>query len=502
MDTLRKIIAILLTALLPLCVNAQEELEVQHGDCLPTGLPQQSYADGSRLSAPHRLPAINTEWDATKTYKQLVVLVEFSDLSFFEPHDKDFYEKVFNVFDESAYEGKTRYGLGSVADYYRIQSGGMLNLSFDIVGPYKVQKEAKTNDSHKETELREAAEMMVADQQERDFSQYDWNNDGYIEQVIFVVAGPSGNVNNQKGYLHPNTSFFSAVTTHDGIKISNFNASAEVWTLGQNVNCGIGTICHEYSHSLGLPDIYPTNGWVYSICDEWDLMDGGNFTNYGWLPPNYTPLEKMLLGWLTPTELTEATSITNLPSVADNGTIFQIRHSDTEYLLIENRQQKSWDAGLPGAGLMVWYVNYDEAVWKSNEPNDTENEPRFHPIYADGLDYAAWAAKVSEEGLAKYQHTDQMNSHYLSTAPYPYISEEKVVDAIVEEYLTNIRISENGLASFDFMGGASGIQSLTTCLASSAAQYFDLQGRRVETPVRGQLYVVRKVDGSRYKTIY
>lgn len=95
-----------------------------------------------------------------------------------------------------------------------------------------------------------------------------------------------------------------------------------------------------------------------------------------------------------------------------------------------------------------------------------------------------------------------MNSHYLSTAPYPYISEEKVVDAIVEEYLTNIRISENGLASFDFMGGASGIQSLTTCLAFSAAQYFDLQGRRVETPVRGQLYVVRKVDGSRYKTIY
>ena len=51
-------------------------------------------------------------------------------------------------------------------------------------------------------------------------------------------------------------------------------------------------------------------------------MDGGNFTNYGWCPPNYTPIEKMLLGWLTPVELTEPASIVNLKPVSEGGEVY------------------------------------------------------------------------------------------------------------------------------------------------------------------------------------
>ena len=164
----------------------------------------------------------------------------------------------------------------------------------------------------------EATNLFIEEHPEIDFSQYDWNGNGRVNQVIFIYAGLTGNITSTACYGHiwPNTSSFPTITTPDGKKISNFTASGELWPY--NRSFGIGTICHEFSHSLGLPDIYPTskNGG-YSICDEWDLMDGGNFTNYGWCPPNYTPLEKMLLGWLTPVELTEPTSITDLKSVSE-----------------------------------------------------------------------------------------------------------------------------------------------------------------------------------------
>ena len=515
----KKIIILLLTALLPLCVHAQEEWTIQRGDCLPTGLPKQSYANRTRLVGSHRLPTVNDQWDATKTYKQLVVLVEFTDLSFFESHDKEFYERVFNVFDESAYEGKRRYGQGSVADYYRTQSGGMLNLSFDIVGPYKVAENAKSNDSHKRAELREATEMMVADQQERDFSQYDWDNDGFVEQVVYVVAGPSGNVNGQTGYLHPNTSSFPAVTTHDGEKISNYTASTEVWLLDQNTNCGIGTICHEFTHSLGLPDIYPTNYWCYSVCDEWDLMDGGNFTNYGWCPPNFTPIEKMLLGWLTPIELTEPVSIVNLKPVSEGGEVYIADYypiveeptDDEEQpsearaaerinacVLIENRQNTLWDTGTPGSGLMIWYLDYDQSAWRNNAPNNKEGNPRFRPVYADGMDYIAWKAKIAEMGLEKnwYQNSNRMNSLYLSTSPFPFGEN----NAVEECQISNITINDEGYASFDFMGGASGIKDVRN--EKGEKDFYDLLGRRIENPIHGQLYLVRGQKGIIRKQVY
>ena len=72
-------------ALLALCatlVSAQEDWRVVRGECLPTGLPEHSYADNNRLAHSKRLPAMNNQWDATKTYKQLVILLDFCDQTF------------------------------------------------------------------------------------------------------------------------------------------------------------------------------------------------------------------------------------------------------------------------------------------------------------------------------------------------------------------------------------------------------------------------------------
>lgn len=494
----------MLLILLPLRLMAQgEELTIIKGDCLPD--ISGTTTDSHRTS--RRLPAINTEWDADKTYKQLVILFSFSDFDFEEEHSWDFYNSILN---KPGYnEGN---GVGCVADYYRAQSGGLFNLQFDIYGPYKVSQKAQPYDNptsstknYGRDAMLEATQLFVAEHPEIDFSQYDWNGNGYVNQVVFIYAGYGGNTATTYGYIWPNTGSFSTVETPDGKKISSYTASAENWPTSTPRSCGIGTICHEFSHNLGLPDIYPVgNNLPYSAVDEWDLMDGGNFTNYGWCPPNFSPLEKMLLGWLTPIELEDATTITKMKPVEEGGSVYQIKHTDKEYLLLENRQWKGWDLGIPGKGLVVYSVNFDESVWRNNNVNSFSDESKFHYklIHADNLTYAGWEDKIKAESLGSYQNSERMNKTHLSTSPYPYMTEETTVDAIADESLTNIRISEDGLVSFDFMGGVTGIQSHTTFLPSITSQYFDLRGRRVENPVHGQLYIVRKVNGSTSKYVY
>lgn len=508
---MRKVILILLTALFPLCLSAQEEeFEVLLGDCLPTGLPQQSYARLSEQSAMHRLPSIINEWDANKTYHQLVILVEFDDLLFAQENPKELYHRMLN---ESGYN--KRAGAGCMADYYRVQSNGLFNLQFDIYGPYQVSQKAQpyehptasTRNYGKES-FREAVQKLLEENPSIDFSQYDWDGNGTVNQVVFVYAGIGGNVSSTTisalGYIWPNTSTFSTITTPDGKKISDYTASAELFPSASVLSCGFGTICHEFTHSLGLPDIYPTaksDDLPFSVCDEWELMDGGNFTNYGWCPPSLTSLERMLLGWQTPIELTEAASITDMPAYSQGGTVYRIRHSNNEYLLLENRQHTGWDAGTPGHGLLIWYVNYDESAWKSNTVNNTPESPRFHPIYADGMDYEQWNKYYKEQrdkdpNYSAYQKSGHMNKRHLSTAPFPYGD----VNSLVDEYITNITEKEGGLVSFDFKGGATGIRSVNT--HHSPYTYYDLQGCGVENPVRGQLYIVRRADGSMCKSIY
>ena len=514
------VVWVALTALLPSPLMAQDDWRVEHGDCMPVP------ADMPLQTGVKKLPATNTNWDASRTYKQLVILINFVDEEFYRENPKTDYEKMFN---ETGYnEG---LGLGCVADYFRDQSGGLLNLSFDVYGPFSVSQKSQPYDSPtKDTRnygresFVEATNKLIEEHPEIDFSQYDWNGDGNVNQVVYVYAGVSGNLGSKTyGHIWPNTSSFSTITTPDGLKISNYTASGETLPTTTPRSSGIGTICHEFSHSLGLPDIYPTAGSQgYSVCDEWDLMDGGNFTNYGWCPPNFTALEKYLLGWVELTELDEAASITDLKPSADGGEIYRIKHSDSEWLLLENRQQKDWDLGAPGYGLVIYHINYDGTVWRGNSVNNDMTKRRFHLVHADNRDYDAWKEYISANGLSTYANSNRMNNRHLSTSPYPYVVDEEVCndaltdtstppatmfypnldsDILLGKPITNIRMNSEGLISFDFMG-AVGINAPHSTLNAQPAVIYDLQGRRLETPVHGNIYIMKHPDGTVSKRIY
>ena len=512
--------------LLPLCSMAQEELSFRRGNCMPEleengngngngndNGNENENGNGLRRAARRLQPM--TGWDATKTYKQMVVLFEFTDSAFHREDVRAAYDKIFN---QTGYnEGQ---GAGCVADYFRDQSGGLLNLSFDVYGPVKVSGKAQPYDAptkdtrnYGRTQMEEATRKVLEANPGVDYSQYDWNGDGTIEQVIFVYAGPGGNKNQELCYGHiwPNTSSFSTITTPDGKKIYNYTCSAELWQANSRRSCGIGTICHEFTHSLGLPDIYPVgNDLPKSTVDEWDLMDGGNFTNLGWCPPNFSPLEKMLMGWLQPVELTEATSVTALKPAAEGGTVYQVKHTANEYLLLENRQWNGWDKGLPGKGLVVYQVDYAASAWSGNRVNSfkEENNFRYKIVHADNILYDDWVDLAVSRGVTSlnqlYKNTGRLNSMLLSTSSYPWATDSttfinsELTDTSVPatimhnnnsagvkllgKPITNIQMSEDGLVSFDFMGGTTGIKDVNlngNGNVNGNYSVYDLSGRLV-----------------------
>jgi hypothetical protein len=296
--------------------------------------------------------------------------------------------------------------------------------------------------------------------------------------------------------------------------------------MTNKASCGFGTISHEFTHSLGLPDIYPTAGEGFSVVDEWDLMDGGNFTNYGWCPPEYTAMEKWLMGWISFKELDEPTTVVGLKPVSEGGDVYRIKHSDSEWLLLENRQQRGWDAGAPGSGLVIYHVFYDGSVWQGNKVNTDKNKRRFHLFNADNRDYDAWDGYLDEKGLGTYANAGRMNSRYLSTSPYPWTNEttmdvnDELTDSSVpaakmnypnakEELMlskpiTNISVDDDGLVSFDFMGGGTptAIRGMARQSGHEAVVAYDLNGRRLSQPSRKGIYILRQSDGTIVKKVF
>ena len=329
----------------------------------------------------YALPEVKS-FDPQKTYRLPVILIECSDANFSMADPVNFYNRIFN---EKGYnEGA---GAGCVADYLRDQSGGHLNAKFDIYGPVKVDQKAGGHGSTYYGEpILKAAVKELSKTEKTDFSIYDWDGNGEVDQVLFVVAGYTGN--QKRGYIWPNSGWVLGMALPGGINAEMASVTCELWKDDQS--CGIGTILHEIFHLLGLPDLYPLrNATAYSAVDEWDLMDGGNYTNYGWCPPNLS-----------------------MKSVSDGGDTYIIRNpgDSDEYYLLENRQQKGWDLGCPSNGLLIYHVDYDYDDWMDNNINIDDNHYRYSLFHADRKDYMAWDPKNTGDDDSRWVDEGHLHS--------------------------------------------------------------------------------------------
>ena len=451
-------------------------------------------------------------WDANKVYRVPVILVSFADCDFSCEDPKLFYDRLFN---EQGYNlGK---GPGCVADYFRDQSNGLFNIQFDILGPVRLSSNQKTGSGHNSGSTQ-FSEAVKAVDPEVNFADYDWDGEGQVSTVIFIYAGYGGNevAEVAQGCIWPNTgSFYRSL---DGVRINYYSASAELWS--NNVSCGIGTICHEYCHTFGLPDFYPTSGSEYSVLDEWDLMDGGCYAGDGWCPVNFSSHERELMKWQSPTDLTVSTHVTEMPPFDQGGVAYRIVNEayPSEYYLLENRQQTGWDLMLPGHGLLVSHVDYRESSWSSNSVNISPSHHRFEYFHADGLDFNYFESLYGRENV----YSEDGRSIRLQHTAYPYTDSLGVVhDALTDtttpaatlfhacadgslfmgKPITQIQESD-GLISFHFSDTPDAIVPIHS--DATPVAIYDLQGNVLHSlnslnSLSPRIYIVRYSDGTTKK---
>ena len=338
---------------------------------------------------------------------QLTVLVEFNDLAFKgdEAATLEQWNKIFNVenFTEAPFKG-------SVHDYFLAQSYGDFIVFFDLfyvkVSGDVTRYESTSSDDENSQYLVQDIMEVLKTRNDIDWSLYDWNGDGFVNQLLIVYAGKGMNDGGGSNSIWPHQWWMSEhlkdgkqgeycdpiPVTYGGkqYKVDCYCALAEL--TSKNDYGSFGTICHEYTHCFGFPDFYwKGTKYVY----YWDLMDSGNYNGSGYRPPGYSAHERWFMGWLTPTELKENKTIENMPSLADKGAAYLIRNDgfDNEYYIIENRQQTSWDTSLPGSGILIFHIDYDAELWISTtEYVNTAARQHYVLFQANNSStYAQWA---------------------------------------------------------------------------------------------------------------
>ena len=221
-------------------------------------------------------------------------------------------------------------------------------------------------------------------------------------------------------------------------------------------------------------------------------MDYGNNIGDGFCPTSYSAHERWLMGWLTPIELKEPVTITDMPPLSEAGQAYLIRNDDysDEYYIVENRQSSQFDAMLPGAGVIVFHVDYDESIWTSYSESANNSRVQHYTIFPAN-DNASFSF---QSGWAyPYQGNNNLTDTSQPAAQLWHARNDSIF--LMSKPLTNIAVNGDGLASFDFMKEASAIQTVDGTSVVKE-QWYDLQGRQLSGRPRCKgLYIVngRKV---------
>jgi M6 family metalloprotease domain protein len=438
----------------------------------------------------------------TGSPKALVILAEFQDTTFTIQDTK----KVFtNYLMNEGHFSDTRYGQNQnykgVRGYFKDCSYGQFTPFFDVVGPIKLpRKHAIYGAGNDRMDLLLADACATVDDLV-DFAKYDANNDGIVDLVYIIYAGHSANYRNNKvSNIWPKSGTVTISDTFDGKSIRRYgvsnelNGSDKTSKNNKKIN-GIGLFCHEFSHTLGLPDIYAYHTDAENQDDQgmefWDLMDGGTGVRGGRVPASYLAWEREVMGWMNIDELKKDSSIENLKSIDNGGKAYKIinPNNSNEYIVLQSMQKGAWNQGWGdgtyGKGLLAYRVSYPfNKVNVFDYPNNEKGKPRVIPIPADGKILA---------GKNATSYLEYVNQHNGDLYPYnriDYISGFKMFDgSILAKSIINIKEndggnSNNNYVSFEFKNRLvpTGIQSLSIIERSTSDnRIYTLDGRYVGT---------------------
>ncbi len=410
--------------------------------------------------------------------KGIIILVQFPNQKFETGHDNTYYKMVAN---EKGLTHEDGY-VGSVTDYFLSQSNGQFELDFDIAGPYTLSHTSsyygKNDGANIDTKvgymIQEGCDAAVEDG--FNFNDYDWDGDGYADQVFVLYAGLGEASGGDAKTVWPHeyqirwTCVGKVLNYSDQGKgkVDTYACANEMERVINNATgtytnelklAGIGTICHEFSHCLGFADMYDTssNGGNYGM-GFYDVMSAGSYNGGGFTPCNYTAYERIYAGWTEPIVLDEPATIKAMQSSEDYGCPFILyndKHPD-EFYTLENRQKKGWDAELYGSGLMITHVDYDQTKWGINQVNASASDHQRCTIFHADNDADGTVLESIKNDLYPYMSGGVPLNDELTDDSRPAAKlYNKNADGTkyMGKPITAIKKNVNGTISFDVMGG-------------------------------------------------
>ncbi len=443
--------------------------------------------------------------------RALVILVEYQDVPFNHPSPRDYFRRMLNE------EGFSDYGAtGSARDFFVENSMGQFKPEFDVYGPVLLPKNRSYygandrwgNDLHPEQMAVDACRIL---DDEIDFSDYDLDGDGYIDNVFIFYADKGEATYGPMGSVWPHSAILQdlrpgEVFEYDGVLLGQYACTNETVIYNDEERPdGIGTFVHEFSHVLGLPDLYTT---VYNNAftpGEWSTLDFGPYNNEGRTPPYYSAYERFSLGWLEP-ELLRAGEMRLDPIQDSNHAYMVMTDRPNEYFLLESRKRTGADKWLPGHGMLVWHVDYNEKVWYDNEVNNVVSHQRVDIVEADGTQNGASRhgdTFPGVKGITAFGADTSPSFRSWSKQPVGF-------------ELSSIAEPEEGVVTFTVSGEGAGIAGVESgagwslqgdlLTAVEAAVVMDMQGRTiarlgagesVRLPRRTPLIVVSAGEGTK-----
>ena len=287
----------------------------------------------------------------------LIILVQFQDLPF--RYSRDDFDTLING------DSPT-----SALGYFNDQWTGRFHFHFDITEPvtldhpYSYYGENGDNgtDSRPAEMIRDACLAADAD---TDFSRYDNDGDGEVDNVFVFYAGADEAQLAGDDHIWSHQWYLSSAgirLTLDGVKIDNYACSSELLInadrSGYDDLASIGTFCHEYTHTFGIPDLYDTNGdvegYAEGLWSSLDLMDAGNYNNRGFTPPAYSAVERWFFSLSEGTPLSPGEHVLS----PDGSFLYLETDREGEIFLLECRQESGWDAYIGGSGLLIYHIDH------------------------------------------------------------------------------------------------------------------------------------------------
>ena len=339
----------------------------------------------------------------------LVILVNFKDCAF--KYGQSDFETWLN---EPGYS--TNGGTGSVKDYWRDNSMGQFVPNFQVVGPYTLSQnqvyyagnsEDTGEDANPRDMVKEACQLAKAANPGLDFSQFDNDGDGVVDNCYIIYAGYSEASTANADDMWPHSwTMGDDVFEIDGVQIDEYSCSAELVGMPEYPKTptmdGIGTFTHEFGHILGLKDMYDTDDYTngYGVDPgAYSLYASGSYNNDSRTPPYLMAFERLQMGWAVEgtdiVELKDPEDVT-LGSVSTNKARYinaqpgREEGTGYEWFVLENRQQTGWDSYIPAHGLLIYHYDYTQEMvdeyWSVNGPNNNAKHRCMYIKAADGVD--------------------------------------------------------------------------------------------------------------------